>query len=72
MLPGKRDSSEFVPGHAGSFSLSFANLGNHDDSNTRSSGKCDSSRRAFSGADGWSLGRSLGVRSRDYQIFSDG
>ena len=36
MLPAKRDSSEFVPGHGGSFSLSVGNLGNHDDSNTRS------------------------------------
>ena len=33
---------------AGFFSLCVGNLGNHDDSNTRSGGKSDSSRRAFS------------------------
>ena len=30
---------------AGYFQFSVGNLGNHDDSTTRSSGKCDSSRR---------------------------
>ena len=34
--------------------------------------KCESKHWYASGADGRSLGRAVGVRSRDYQIFSDG
>ena len=47
VLPRKRDSPKF--GHRmRDFSLSVGNSGNHDDSNTRSSGKCDVTRIAFS------------------------
>ena len=34
--------------------------------------KCESKHWYASGADGRSLGRAVGVRLRDYQIFSDG
>ena len=55
-LDGKRDLNatqeagflKICTQDAGFFSLCVWNLGNHDDSNTSSSGKSDSSRRAFS------------------------
>ena len=34
--------------------------------------KCESKHWYACGTDGRSLGRAVGVRSRDYQIFSDG